>query len=34
VIADDAEFTADRARIAELALKMRLPTISGLKELA
>lgn len=34
VIADDAEFTADRAQIAELALKMRLPTISGLKELA
>jgi putative ABC transport system substrate-binding protein len=34
VIADDAEFTADRARIAEIALKMRLPTISGLKELA
>ena len=34
VIADDAEFTADRARIAELALKMHLPTISGLKELA
>jgi len=34
VIADDAEFTADRARIADLALKMRLPTISGLKELA
>ena len=34
MIADDAEFTADRARIAELALKMHLPTISGLKELA
>jgi len=34
VIADDAEFTADRARIADLALKMHLPTISGLKELA
>jgi putative ABC transport system substrate-binding protein len=34
VIADDAEFTADRARIAELALEMHLPTISGLKELA
>src|SRR6478609_6370017 len=34
VIADDAEFTADRVRIAELALKMHLPTISGLKELA
>jgi ABC-type uncharacterized transport system substrate-binding protein len=34
VIADDAEFTADRGRIAELALKMHLPTISGLKELA
>jgi len=34
VIADDAEFTADRARIADLALRMRLPTISGLRELA
>jgi ABC-type uncharacterized transport system substrate-binding protein len=34
VIADDAEFTADRTRIAELALKMHLPTISGLRELA
>lgn len=34
VIADDAEFTAGRVRIAELALKKRLPTISGLKELA
>jgi putative ABC transport system substrate-binding protein len=33
VIADDAEFTAGRARIAELALKSRLPTISGLKEM-
>jgi putative ABC transport system substrate-binding protein len=33
VVADDAEFTADRARIAELALKGRLPTISGLKEM-
>jgi len=33
VVADDAEFTAGRARIAELALKSRLPTISGLKEM-
>ena len=33
VVADDAEFTADRARIAELALKSRLPTISGLREM-
>ncbi len=33
VVADDAEFTASRARIAELALRSRLPTVSGLREL-
>ena len=33
VVADDAEFTAHRARIAELALKHRMPIISGLREL-
>jgi putative ABC transport system substrate-binding protein len=34
VVADDAEFTAHRGRIADLALRHRLPTISGLKEMA
>ena len=34
MVADDAEFTAYRAQIAELALKNQLPTISGLRELA
>jgi putative tryptophan/tyrosine transport system substrate-binding protein len=34
VVADDAEFTSQRDQIAELALKNRLPTISGLRELA
>src|SRR6516165_5193327 len=34
LMADDAEFTAHRVKIAELALKNRLPTISGLRELA
>jgi ABC-type uncharacterized transport system substrate-binding protein len=33
VVADDAEFTAHRAQIAELALKNQLPTISGLREM-
>ena len=33
VVADDAEFTAERLRIAELALRNHLPTVSGLKEL-
>jgi putative ABC transport system substrate-binding protein len=33
VVADDAEFTAQRYQIAELALGKRLPTISGLREL-
>ena len=34
LVADDAEFTAHRSQIAELALKNQLPTISGLRELA
>jgi putative tryptophan/tyrosine transport system substrate-binding protein len=34
IVADDAEFTAQRAQIAELALKYRLPIVSGLRELA
>jgi putative ABC transport system substrate-binding protein len=34
VVADDAEFTALRDQIAGLALRNRLPTVSGLKELA
>jgi putative ABC transport system substrate-binding protein len=34
LVADDAEFTARRTQIAELALKNQLPTISGLRELA
>ena len=33
VVADDAEFTADRAQIAELALRNQLPTVSGLREM-
>jgi putative ABC transport system substrate-binding protein len=33
LVADDAEFTANRALIAELAIKNHLPTISGLKEM-
>ena len=33
VVADDAEFTARRAQIAELALKNRLATVSGLREM-
>jgi ABC-type uncharacterized transport system substrate-binding protein len=33
VVADDAEFTDNRARIAELALRNQLPTISGLREM-
>jgi putative ABC transport system substrate-binding protein len=33
MVADDAEFTANRALIAELAIKSQLPTISGLKEM-
>ncbi len=33
VIADDAEFTAHRSQIAELALRNNLPTVSGLKEM-
>jgi putative ABC transport system substrate-binding protein len=33
VVADDAEFTARRARIAELALRNHLPTVSGLSEM-
>jgi putative ABC transport system substrate-binding protein len=34
VVADDAEFTALRAQIAALALRNKLPTVSGLRELA
>jgi putative ABC transport system substrate-binding protein len=34
LVADDAEFTAHRHQIAELALKHQLPTVSGLRELA
>jgi putative ABC transport system substrate-binding protein len=33
IVADDAEFTADRVRIAELALKNRIPTVSGFREM-
>jgi putative ABC transport system substrate-binding protein len=33
VVADDAEFTARRAQIAEFALKDQLPTVSGLREM-
>ena len=34
LVADDAEFTARRAELAQLGLKHRLPTVSGLKEMA
>lgn len=34
MVADDAEFTAHRTQIAELALKNQLPTVSGVRELA
>jgi putative ABC transport system substrate-binding protein len=34
VVADDAEFTALRNQIAELALRHQLPTVSGLREMA
>jgi len=34
VVADDAEFTAQRVEIAELALRNRLPSVSGLRQLA
>jgi ABC-type uncharacterized transport system substrate-binding protein len=34
VVADDAEFTAQRTLIAELALRSQLPTVSGLREMA
>jgi len=34
VVADDAEFTAQRDEIAELALRNRLPSVSGLRQLA
>ena len=33
IVADDAEFTARRVQIAELALKNRLPTVFGLREM-
>jgi putative ABC transport system substrate-binding protein len=33
IVADDAEFTADRVRIADLALKNQLPTVSGVREM-
>jgi putative ABC transport system substrate-binding protein len=33
VVADDAEFTAHRAQIAEFALRYQMPTISGLREM-
>jgi putative ABC transport system substrate-binding protein len=33
LVADDAEFTARRTELAHLALRHRLPTISGLKEM-
>ena len=33
VVADDAEFTAQRTDIAKLALKNQLPTVSGLREM-
>lgn len=33
VVADDAEFTAQRTQIAELALRSKLPTVSGLREM-
>ncbi len=34
MVADDAEFTAQRDEIAELALRNRLPSVSGLRQLA
>jgi putative tryptophan/tyrosine transport system substrate-binding protein len=34
VLADDAEFTAHRDQIAALALRNKLPTVSGLREMA
>jgi putative ABC transport system substrate-binding protein len=34
LVADDAEFTARRAELAQLGIKHRLPTVSGLKEMA
>ena len=33
VVADDAEFTAHRIQIAERALRIQLPTVSGLREM-
>jgi putative ABC transport system substrate-binding protein len=33
VVGDDTEFTANRVRLAELALRDRLPTIHGLREM-
>ena len=33
LVADDAEFTARRAKLARLGIKHRLPTVSGLKEM-
>jgi len=33
LVADDAEFTARRVELAQLAIKHRLPTVSGLKEM-
>ena len=33
VVADDAEFTAHRTQIAERALRIQLPTVSGLREM-
>jgi putative ABC transport system substrate-binding protein len=33
VVADDAEFTARRTEIAELALRNQLPTVSGFREM-
>jgi putative ABC transport system substrate-binding protein len=33
LVADDAEFTARRAELAQLGIKHRLPTVSGLKEM-
>ena len=32
LVADDAEFTARRAELAQLGIKHRLPTVSGLKD--
>ena len=34
LVADDAEFTARRAELAQLGIERRLPTVSGLKEMA